>query len=120
VVDDDPSIAETLAFRLDRVGYRTMTARRGRDAIEMAQSLLPQLVLLDLGLPDVDGFSVCEALDGDVRTCQIPIIILSGMEKPDIVRRARAAGCAYYVRKPYDPNTLLVLIQYALGEVGEL
>ena len=46
----------------------------------------------------------------------IPVIILSGMERPDIIRRSRAAGCQYFVRKPYDPNALLILVQHAIGE----
>jgi len=46
----------------------------------------------------------------------IPVIVLSGMERPDVIRRSRAAGCLYYVRKPYDPNALLILINHAIGE----
>jgi CheY-like chemotaxis protein len=74
------------------------------------------LILLDLRLPDADGFSVCQELADSSETCAIPVIILSGMERPDIIRRSRAAGCQYFVRKPYDPNALLILVQHAIGE----
>jgi CheY-like chemotaxis protein len=72
------------------------------------------LILLDLRLPDLDGFTLCRELVDAPETCDIPVIILSGMERPDIIRRCRAAGSQYFVRKPYDPNALLVLIHEAL------
>ena len=65
------------------------------------------------------GFDVCQQLADDPQTCSIPVIILSGMERPDIIRRARSSGCQYFVRKPYDPNALLVLIQSAIGEADK-
>ena len=58
---------------------------------------------------------LCQHLADDPTTCQIPVIILSGMEGPDIVRNARAAGCLFFLRKPYDPNALLLLTRDALG-----
>ena len=76
-------------------------------------------MILDLRLPDVHGFSIpAEQLVDAAETCSIPVIMLSGMERPDIIRRCRAAGCTYFVRKPYDPNALLVLIRQAIGEAG--
>jgi CheY-like chemotaxis protein len=111
IIDDDEAIAEPLAFRLQRQGFHTLIA--GEAGLALARSERPSIVLLDLRLPDIDGFTVCEQLDSDPTTCHIPVIILSGMERPDIIRRARAAGCTYFVRKPYDPNALLILIQSA-------
>jgi CheY-like chemotaxis protein len=113
IVDDDETIAESLAFRLQKQGYHTLVAHAGEAGLALARAERPHIVLLDLRLPDVDGFSVCEQLDSDPATCHIPVIILSGMERPDIIRRARAAGCTYFVRKPYDPNALLILMQSA-------
>ena len=62
------------------------------------------------------GFTVGESLADDPTTCSVPVIVLSGMERPHIIRRTRAAGCQYFVRKPYDPNALLVLIKSAIEE----
>lgn len=115
IIDDDETVAEPLAFRLQRQGFHTLVAHAGEPGLALARSERPSAVLLDLRLPDVDGFTVCEQLDSDPATCHIPIIILSGMERPDIIRRARAAGCTYYVRKPYDPNALLILIHSAMA-----
>jgi CheY-like chemotaxis protein len=116
IVDDDQALADVLSLRLSRLGFVTTIAGSGQLARALAQAEKPDLVLLDLGLPDVDGFELCQQLVDDETTCEIPIIILSGMENSDIVRRCRAAGCRYFVHKPYDPNALLTLIQQAIEE----
>ena len=116
IVEDDASMAEVLSIRLERQGYHALRAHTGRSGLEMARTHRPHLVLVDIRLPDVDGLNVCQALDEDPGTSSIPKIVLSGMERPDIIRRSRAAGCQFYVRKPYDPNALLILIQQAISE----
>jgi DNA-binding response OmpR family regulator len=114
IVDDDQPQVEALAHRLTRQGFETILAFDGAHGMAMARQHRPDLVLLDLRLPDIDGFQVCERLVDSPDTCGIPIIIVSGMERPDIVRSSRAAGCEFFVRKPYDPNALLALIQHAI------
>ncbi|HQU41233.1 MAG: hypothetical protein B7Z73_00615 [Planctomycetia bacterium 21-64-5] len=116
IIDDDDVMADVLGQRLTRQGYEILVAASGQDGLTLARQHVPSLVLLDLRLPDADGFNVCQELADASETCTIPVIILSGMERPDIIRRSRAAGCQYYVRKPYDPNALLILVQHAIGE----
>ena len=116
IIDDDDAMADVLGQRLVRQGYDILVAASGEEGLALARRQTPSLVLLDLRLPDVDGFNVCQELADSPDTCTIPVIILSGMERPDIIRRSRAAGCQYYVRKPYDPNALLILVQHAIGE----
>lgn len=116
IIDDDDAMVDVLSQRLSRQGYEIVVAASGDEGLAIARDRRPNLVLLDLRLPDADGFSVCQQLGDDSGTCTIPVIILSGMERPDIIRRSRAAGCQYYVRKPYDPNALLILVQHAIGE----
>lgn len=116
IVEDDESAAEVLAIRLERQGYEAMWTTSGLKGLQLARRVRPSLVLLDIRLPDALGFDICQQLDEDPATCDIPVIILSGMEGPDIVRQARSVGCQYYVRKPYDPNALLILIERALDE----
>jgi DNA-binding response OmpR family regulator len=116
IIDDDEAMAEALATRLSQQGFQTLTAFQGQRGLTLAREQRPDLVLLDLRLPDRHGFDVCAELDEFPETTGIPIIILSGMARPDVIRRSRAAGCRYYVRKPYDPNALLLLIQQALRE----
>ena len=116
VVDDDEGQVLALRHRLERLGYEVVSALTGRRAVALARETAPDLVLLDLRLPDATGFEVCEDLVDSPSTCGTPIIILSAMEGPDIVRQARRVGCAFYVRKPYDPNVLLTLIEHALQQ----
>jgi CheY-like chemotaxis protein len=116
IVDDDEAVSHVLSRRLQQQGFETRVADSGKLGLAMARSQQPELILLDLRLPDIDGFALCQQLVDDPETAEIPVIIVSGMERPDIIRRSRAAGCHYFVRKPYDPNALLVLIERALGE----
>ncbi len=116
IIDDDEVLSDVLARRLQQQGFDTLTADSGRCGLARARADQPSLILLDLRLPDADGITICEQLADDLETCAIPVIILTGMERPDILRRCRAAGCHYYLRKPYDPNALLILIRQAITD----
>jgi DNA-binding response OmpR family regulator len=115
VIDDDRDQVEALAFALRRQGFDVTTAHSlaaGRSAVN---TIHPQLVIADLGLPDGDGLELCQQLADHEETCEIPVIALSGTERADIVRQARLAGCHFFLRKPYDPNALLLLAQNAIA-----
>ena len=114
IVDDDEAMVDVLSLRLARQGFETLAATSGEQGLALARSERPALILLDLRLPGVDGFTICQQLVDGSETCDIPVIIVSGMERPDIIRQCRSAGCQYFVRKPYDPNALLVLIQQSI------
>jgi CheY-like chemotaxis protein len=101
---------------LQRQGFQALTAYSGAAAVAVARSVRPAAILLDLRLPDTDGLTLCQMLVDSPETCGIPIIVLSRMEHPEILRRCRAAGCHFYIRKPYDPNALLVLIRQAIDD----
>ena len=114
IIDDDEVLSDVLSRRLRQQGFDALTADSGQCGLARAKADQPSLILLDLRLPDADGITICEQLADDLETCAIPVIILTGMERPDILRRCRAAGCHYYLRKPYDPNALLILIRQAI------
>jgi len=118
IIDDDEVLSDVLSRRLQEQGFDTCTADSGQCGLARARSNKPSLILLDLRLPDADGIVICEQLADDPQTCYIPVIILTGMERPDILRRCRAAGCHYFLRKPYDPNALLILIRQAIEDTG--
>ena len=120
IIDDDEALADVLSRRLKQQGFDAVTADSGNSGLAKARSDRPTLIVLDLRLPDVDGFAICAQLADSPDTCDIPVIILSGLERPDILRRCRAAGCLYFLRKPYDPNALLILIRQAIREFGGL
>ncbi len=116
IVEDEQSLADVLAFWLRRQGYHTRWAPDGAAGVEVARRDRPDLVILDVCLPDADGLTICEILADSPQTCDIPVIILSGVDQPDIIRRARGAGCRFYVRKPCDPNALMILIRQAIDD----
>lgn len=118
IVDDDDALAEVLALRLQKQGFETVTVSTGGQGLQRAKIQRPALIVLDLRLPDADGFEICQQLADSPDTCAIPVIILSGLEQPDILRRCRAAGCQFFVRKPYDPNVLLTLIRQSLHDAA--
>ena len=118
IVDDDLELAESLALGLNRQGFLTSLADRADLALTLALSDRPDLILLDFGLPDMDGFAVCQRLEENRSTASIPVIMLSGSVEDEMIRRARAAGCQFYLQKPYDPNALLTLIDLVLSDAA--
>jgi DNA-binding response OmpR family regulator len=118
IIEDDLQQIEILQYHLQSQGFCTVSTRTGSEGMAVARELRPDLVLLDLRLPDADGLSICERLADGPATATTPVIILSGMARPDIIRCSRAAGCSYYVRKPYDPSALLILIEQAIREAN--
>lgn len=116
IIDEDANSVAQLVRRLEGQGFRTLTASTAAGGLELARVSRPSVILLDLWLPDADGLKVCRELVDSPATCGIPVIALSGREYPEILRRCRAAGCHFYVRKPYDPNVLLVLIRQAIND----
>jgi CheY-like chemotaxis protein len=116
IVEDDVSLSAALSLSLGHQGFETLTSRSGNRALELAREKRFAAVLLDLHLPDSDGLDVCQQLVDDRRTCDVPIIIVSGSDRSDVLRRCRAAGCQYFIRKPYDPNALLTLLRHAIDE----
>jgi DNA-binding response OmpR family regulator len=116
IVDDDRSAAEVLAYRLRRQGMETLLATTGGQGLDRARTERPSLIVLDLCLPDAHGLTICQQLSDATETCTIPVIIVSGVDQPEIVRQCRQAGCHYFLHKPYDPKVLLVLIRQALAD----
>jgi CheY-like chemotaxis protein len=119
IIDDDDTLSDVLCHHLKKQGLNTVAAYSGKAGLAKAKAQPPSLILLDLCLPDADGLRICEQLADAPETCFTPIIILSGKEQPGLVRRCRAAGCQYFLRKPYDPNALLVLIHQAIRDAGD-
>ena len=116
VIDDDEATSCFLTKNLNQQGFKTTTANSGKKGLAVARSQHPDLIILDVSLPDMDGFAFCESMGDLPETCSIPVIMLSGADSPGIVRHARSAGAHFFVRKPFDPNALLVLIKQAIRD----
>src|SRR3954465_12938522 len=108
VVEDDPRISDVLEYALKAEGYEVQNAQRGRDAIELAKSSAPALIVLDVGLPDLDGFEVCRAIR---KFSEVPIIFLtSRSDEIDRVVGLEIGGDDYVV-KPFSPRELVARIK---------
>jgi DNA-binding response OmpR family regulator len=115
VVEDDPDLVELLSFNLRACGYVVSTAGDGIDALKKARSIIPDLILLDLMLPQLDGFGVCEILRRDAATAAIPIIIVTAMSSHFARLAGLEAGANDYITKPFSPKQLIARVQEMLG-----
>jgi DNA-binding response OmpR family regulator len=115
VVEDDADLVELLSFNLKKAGFAIGTASDGTDALKKARSVLPDLILLDLMLPEMDGYAVCETLRRDPATASIPIIMLTAMSS-ELARLAGfESGANDFVTKPFNLKHLLMRIEGMLG-----
>jgi two-component system, OmpR family, response regulator RpaB len=110
VADDEPPIRLLCQVNLAVAGMDVIQAADGEEAIELARSAAPDLILLDLMMPRVDGWTVAEELGADEQTRDIPIVFLTARTTPDDRRRAEKLGALGYVLKPFDPVRLAPLV----------
>jgi two-component system phosphate regulon response regulator PhoB len=114
VVDDEEDILELLTFNLEREGYRVIGAQSGEKAVKLAQSQTPDLIVLDLMLPGIDGLEVAKILKNDSKAKDIPIVMLTAKgEEADIVSGLEL-GADDYVTKPFSPRVLLARVRAVL------
>ncbi len=111
VVDDDPVILHLVVMNLELEGHEVVTATTGPDALEIARTQRPQALLLDVMLPDIDGFEVCRTLQQNATTAAIPVVLLSARALASDVERGLAAGAVEYVTKPFDPLELVATVE---------
>ncbi len=112
IVDDDEPILRVLQTVLSlEERYRIVTARDGRQAIDMAEKELPDLILMDVMMPNVDGLEACRTIRANPLTKHIKIVMVSAMAQPIDADRALCAGATDYVTKPFLPSTLLLNIE---------
>ena len=115
IVDDEEDIAFSVARRLTAVGYEVICAEDGVEGLRRAQTENPDLILLDLMLPKMDGYKVCRLLKFDERYKQIPIIMLSARSQQDDIALGRETGAECYMTKPFDSGELLEKIKEFVG-----
>ncbi|MGQ9731469.1 MAG: response regulator [Candidatus Zipacnadales bacterium] len=114
VVEDEKDILELVQYNLNKEGYEVTCATSGEEALRQARADLPDLILLDLMLPGIDGLDVCRLLKGDQRTAHIPIIMLTAKtEEADIVTGLEM-GADDYITKPFSPRVLSARVRAVL------
>lgn len=114
-VDDEKDVTDLVQFNLTRAGYEVMTAATGREALLAVSKRRPDLILLDLMLPDIDGLGICEILRRDATTATIPIVILTAWATPDARNLGLELGALDYLTKPFSPRELTGRVQRLLG-----
>lgn len=115
VVDDYEDAREMYAEYLRFCGYRVAEARNGNEALEQAFALRPDLILMDLSLPGMDGWEATRQLKADDRTRQIPVVALTGHALAGASEGAKKAGCDSFVTKPCLPDDLVVEVRRMLS-----
>jgi len=106
VVDDESDFIELLKYNLEGQGFELLTAVNGMEALNVARRELPDVVLVDLMLPDLDGFSLCEILRSQPSTSQVPIIVVSALDGEYVRSRGIQAGVVSCFKKPVDMKAL--------------
>jgi two-component system, cell cycle response regulator DivK len=115
LVEDNEMNRDMLSRRLERKGYEIVMAVDGQQAIDFAHSEKPDLILMDMSLPVMDGWEATRRLKADAQTAAIPIISLTAHAMPEDERRAREAGCDDFDTKPIELPRLLAKIESLLG-----
>ncbi|MFL5805704.1 MAG: HD-GYP domain-containing protein [Roseiflexaceae bacterium] len=114
VVDDDPMIVDVLTRFLSREGYSVITAQNGVEALEQVRRQQPDLILLDVTMPEMDGFTACRLLKDDERTALIPITMLTGLDDREHRMRGIEAGADDFLTKPFEQSILRARIRSQL------
>jgi len=115
IADDEPNIVLSLEFVLEEEGYRVRIARDGQEALDALAAELPDLVLLDVMLPRVSGFEVCERIRADPRWRGLRVVMLSAKGREVEVRKGLALGADAYVTKPFAIKELLAEVAAQLA-----
>ncbi|HUJ26552.1 MAG TPA: response regulator [Myxococcales bacterium] len=115
VVDDDPEIVTFLATLLELEGIESQVATSAAAALSMLDRAVPNLVLLDIAMPDRDGLDLCREMKNDPRTRDVPVFVVSARPGKDVVERALAAGAEQFIRKPFENTELIARIRERLG-----
>ena len=114
VADDEPTNRSLIQRRLERTGYRVITAQNGQEAVEKAVEAAPDLIILDVMMPVMDGLQACRSIKDNEATRDIPIIFLSARDETDVKVSALGIGANDYISKPFNAEELLARVEVAL------
>jgi DNA-binding response OmpR family regulator len=106
IVDDEPDVVKFLRLRFEAKNYNVVTAGDGTQALEVAQGEMPDVILLDILMPGIDGFEVCEHLKSQEKTADIPVIMLTCLTDEKSKLKGRQVGAQEFISKPFDFDKL--------------
>lgn len=115
IVDDEPDLVHMISNRLKASGYEVLSALDGQAGLALAKATRPDLIILDLMLPRMDGYKVCSYIKKDSRYSKIPILLFSAKAQEEDIKMGAEAGADAYIVKPFDAQALLDKIKELLG-----
>jgi twitching motility two-component system response regulator PilG len=110
IVDDSPTIRKILGLTLERAGYQVVVAANGESALQQLETIVPRVILLDIAMPDLDGYEVCKRIKQDPRTTTVPVIMLSGKGAFFDKVKGHMAGATEYLTKPFETPAVLAVV----------
>lgn len=116
VVDDDPYILMSLEFLMKKGGFEVIIARNGTEALELIHDQKPALVLLDIMMPDVDGYSICQQIKAQPELREIIVVFLSAKTKETDIQKGLSLGAARYITKPFSTRNLMNQVNELLSD----
>lgn len=114
IIDDEVGLRNLLKFRLVSFGYDVLVAEDGYSGLELAKDRKPDLIILDIMMPYLNGIEVCKKLKSDYKTKDIPVIFLTVLAQKEDIEMGRQAGAEFFLTKPYDPGKLNDVLTQAL------
>ncbi len=119
VIDDEPEITEIVETFLSENGFQVATENNPHAAVKKAQAFRPDVILLDIMMPGLDGYDICEALKKDPGFANVPIIFLTGKDRTDDMGRSFKSGGDMFIKKPFSCERLLEIVSIVLMSTGK-
>ncbi len=116
VVDDEPYIARVIKFKLEQEGYLVIAANDGQSGLQKIKEEKPDLILLDVMMPGLSGYEVCQKIKEDAELAGIPVVILTAKGQERDREQGLTMGASDYITKPFSPNRLLELVKNMIGD----
>ena len=114
IVDDEPGVIEIVEANLEPKGYRVLSANTGQEALEKIRKAKPDLVVLDVMMPEMDGWEVLRRIEQDPKTAGLPVIMLTVKSGDEDILRALEAGAVEYITKPFYPQDVVARVEIML------
>jgi len=119
VIDDEPEITEIVETFLSENGFQVATENDPHAAVKKAKAFKPDVILLDIMMPGVDGYDICQALKKDPAFANIPVIFLTGKDRTDDMGRSFKSGGDMFIKKPFSCERLLEIVSIVLMSTGK-
>ena len=118
-VEDSDNIRRLIAYNLKRAGYEVIEASNGKEAVRVLQKLVPDLIILDVRMPEMNGFQLLELMRKYPKAAAIPVLMLTALSQPSNIDRALSLGVVDYIVKPLDPTVLMAKVKEALSSENQ-